>query len=122
MIRGKPGTVPYVAISDTSHHTKLKIVMETLPLHHFILVKLLESEQYPTSGISASDKVLGKLNQGEVVSASEGTKVQSGNLRPIEVKIGDCVLFGKYDSQPVRVDIEEFLIIREDKIIDVLKV
>lgn len=95
--------------------------MKLIPLHNFVLVRRHESKHKTASGILIPDGAADKPDQGEVIAASAGNRLRDGELHPLEVKIGDRVLFGKYAGQPVKIDGEEFLVMREDDLIAVLE-
>lgn len=95
--------------------------MKLIPLHNFVLVKRLESEHQSVSGILIPDMAAKKPDQGEVIAASAGKRLHNGKLRSLEVNVGDRVLFGKQAGQPVKIDGEEHLVMREDDIIAVLE-
>jgi chaperonin GroES len=97
--------------------TKLKRIR---PLHDRVLVKRLESLHKTTSGIVIPDAASEKPNQGEVIAVGEGKLLKDGNVRPLEVKAGDKVLFGKYAGQEVKVEGDELVVMREEDIIAVL--
>jgi len=95
--------------------------MKIYPLHNFIVVKRLESEHKTVGGILIPDATTEKPNQGQVIAASAGKKLQNGTLRPIDIKVGDTVLFDKYAGQPVSVDGDELLVMREVDVIGVVE-
>lgn len=95
--------------------------MRIYPLHNFLLVKRLESEHKTSAGILIPDAATERSDQGQVIAASAGKKLQDGKLRPLDVKIGDRVLFDKYAGQPVKVDGDELLVMREVDIIAVIE-
>jgi chaperonin GroES len=95
--------------------------MKLLPLHNFVLVKRLEAVDNSVSGIIIPDMAIEKTDRGEVIAASAGKRLRNGNLHPLEVRVGDRVLFGKRAGQPVIIDGDELLIMREDDIFAVLE-
>lgn len=95
--------------------------MKLIPLHNFVLVKRHESEHKTASGILIPDAAAEKPDQGEVIAASAGNRLKDGKLHPLEVKVGDRVLFGKYAGHPVKIDGDEFVVMREDDLIAVLE-
>lgn len=95
--------------------------MKLIPLHNFVLVKRLESMHKTASGVLIPDAAAEKPDQGEVIAASAGNRLRDGELHPLEVKVGDRVIFGKYAGQPVKIDGEEFIVMREDDLIAVLE-
>lgn len=95
--------------------------MKLSPLHDFVLVKRLEPEHQTVSGILIPDVAAELPDQGEVVAASSGIKLENGNLRSLDVRVGDKVLFGKNAGQAVKIDGKDFLVMREDDLIAVLE-
>jgi chaperonin GroES len=95
-------------------------IKRILPLHDRVLVKRLESLHKTASGIVIPDAALEKPDQGEVIAVGAGEILKDGKVRPLDVKVGDKVLFGKYAGQSVKVGGEELLVMREDDIIAVL--
>lgn len=96
--------------------------MKLIPLHNFVLVRRHEGEHQTASGILIPDAATEKPDQGDVIAASAGIKLKNGMLHPLEVKVGDRVLFGKYAGHAVKIDGDEFLVMREDDLIAVLEV
>ena len=94
--------------------------MKFRPLHDRIIVKQLEEERMAASGIFLPDTAGEKPDQGEVIAIGPGKIKEDGNVRPLNVKVGDKVLFGKYSGQTVKVHGEEFLVMREDDVMGVL--
>jgi chaperonin GroES len=95
--------------------------MKIRPLHDRIIVKRLEEERKTASGIVIPDTAAEKPDQGEVIAIGTGRIKEDGNVRPLNVKVGDKVLFGKYSGQTVKVHGEELLVIREDDVMGVLE-
>jgi len=95
--------------------------MKIRPLHDRIIVKRLEEERKTASGIVIPDTAAEKPDQGEVKAVGKGKKNDDGKLIPIDVKVGDKVLFGKYAGQTVKVDGEELLVMREEDIMGVIE-
>lgn len=94
--------------------------MKVKPLHDRVVVKPLEAEQKTASGIVIPDTAKEKPAQGEVVAVGPG-KVKHGERIPLEVKIGDVVLYSKYSPQEVKVDNEALLILKEEDILAVVE-
>ena len=94
--------------------------MKLRPLHDRVIVKRLEEERKTASGIVIPDTAAEKPDQGEVLAIGPGKKNEEGKLFPVDVKVGDKVLFGKYSGSEVKVDGVEHLILREDDILGVL--
>jgi len=94
--------------------------MALRPLHDRVIIKRLDNERTTASGIVIPDSAAEKPDQGEVLAVGPGKKNEDGKLSPVDVKVGDKVLFGKYAGQSVKVDGEEVLVIREDEILAVI--
>jgi len=94
--------------------------MALRPLHDRVIIKRLDNERKTASGIVIPDSAAEKPDQGEVLAVGPGKKNEDGKLSPVDVKVGDKVLFGKYAGQTVKVDGEEVLVIREDEILAVV--
>jgi chaperonin GroES len=95
--------------------------MAIRPLHDRVIVKRLEEERKTASGIVIPDSAAEKPDQGEVIAVGNGKLLEDGKVRPISVKVGERVLFGKYAGQSVKVDGQEVLVLREDDIIAVVE-
>ena len=94
--------------------------MKIRPLHDRVIVKRLEEERKTASGIVIPDNAAEKPDQGEVIAIGNGKVGDDGKVRPLDVKVGDRVLFGKYSGQAVKVEGEEVLVMREEDIMGVL--
>ena len=90
--------------------------MKIRPLHDRVIVKRLEEERTTASGIVIPGSAAEKPDQGEVIAIGAGKILEDGKVRPMAVKAGDRVLFGKYSGQTVKVDGEELLVMREEDI------
>ena len=95
--------------------------MNIRPLHDRVVVKRMEEERTSAGGIVIPDSATEKPSRGEVIAAGNGKLTDSGELRPLDVKAGDKVLFGKYAGTEIKVDGEELLIMREDDILGVIE-
>jgi chaperonin GroES len=95
--------------------------MKIRPLHDRIIVKRLEEERKTASGIVIPDTAAEKPDQGEVLAIGKGKILQDGNTRPLDLKVGDKILFGKYSGQSVRVKGEELLVMREEDVMGVVE-
>ena len=95
--------------------------MKLRPLHDRVIVKRLEQETKTASGIVIPDNAAEKPDQGEVLAVGPGKRNDKGELNAMNVKVGDRVLFSKYGGQPVKVDGEELLSMREDDIFAVVE-
>jgi chaperonin GroES len=95
--------------------------MEIRPLHDRVIVKRVEAQRTTASGIVIPDSATEKPEQGEVIAVGKGKQLNDGSLQTLEVKTGDHVLFGKYAGQTVKLDGEEFLVMREDDILGIIE-
>lgn len=95
--------------------------MNIRPLHDRVIVRRLEEERKTASGIVIPDTVTEKPDQGEIIAAGKGKVGDDGNIRALEVKVGDKVLFGKYAGQAVKIQGEEYLVMREEDIMGVIE-
>ena len=95
--------------------------MKIRPLHDRVIVKRIEEEKKSAGGIVIPDTAAEKPEQGEIVAVGKGKKDDNGKLIPIEVKVGDRVLFGKYSGQTVKVKGDELLVIREEDVLGVIE-
>ena len=94
--------------------------MKIRPLHDRVIVKRLEEERKTASGIVIPDSATEKPDTGEVIAIGTGKILEDGKIRPLDVKKGDKVLFGKYSGQTVKIEGEEMLVMREEDIMGVL--
>jgi chaperonin GroES len=94
--------------------------MDIRPLHDRIIVRRAEEGEQQIGGIIIPDSAKEKPQRGTVIAAGNGTLNKDGRLVPLDVKAGDLILFGKYTSQEVKLDGEEYLIIREDEVLAVI--
>lgn len=95
--------------------------MQIRPLHDRVIVKRLESERTTAAGIVIPDSAGEKPDQGEVLAVGPGKRDDAGKIIPMDVKVGNRVLFGKYAGQTVKVEGEELLVMREEDIMGVLE-
>jgi chaperonin GroES len=95
--------------------------MKIRPLHDRVIVKRLEEERKTASGIVIPDAAAEKPDQGEIMAVGKGKILESGEVRQLDVKVGDRVLFGKYSGQTVKVDGQELLVMREEDIMGVVE-
>jgi len=95
--------------------------MKIRPLHDRVIVKRMEEERKTASGIVIPDSATEKPDQGEIVAVGTGKKDDQGKLIPLDVKVGDRVLFGKYAGQVVKVEGDELLVMREEDIMGVVE-
>ena len=95
--------------------------MTVRPLHDRVIVKRIEKERQTASGIVIPDSAAEKPEQGEVMAVGPGKRTSDGTVLPMQIKVGDKVLFGKYAGQTVKVNDEEVLVLREDDILAVIE-
>jgi len=95
--------------------------MSIKPLQDRILVKRLEALETKKGGIIIPDSAKEKPMEGEVISVGNGKLKEDGTRQPVDVKAGDKILFGKYSGTEIKVDDEEYLIMREDDILGVVE-
>lgn len=91
------------------------------PLHDRVIVRRIEEGEQIRGGIIIPDTAKEKPQEGEVVAAGEGKYKEDGTRQALDVKAGDRVLFGKYSGSEIKIDGEEFLIMREDEILGILE-
>ena len=94
--------------------------MKFKPLHDRVLIKVLDSDEKTAGGIIIPDTAKEKPQEGEVVAVGKGKRLDNGNVIEPDVKAGDRVLFSKYGGTEVKVDGQDYLIMREDDILGVL--
>ena len=94
--------------------------MKFRPLHDRVVIKRIEADAKSAGGIIIPDTVKEKPQQGEVVAVGPGGRDESGKLIPIDIKIGDRVLFGKWSGTEVRIDDDDYLIMKEGDVMGVL--
>ena len=95
--------------------------MKIRPLHDRVIVRRLEEERKTAFGIVIPDTAAEKPDQGEIVAIGKGKVLEDGSLRPLDVKVGDRILFGKYSGQTVKVHGDELLVMREEDIMGVVE-
>ena len=95
--------------------------MKIRPLHDRVIVKRMEEERTSPGGIVIPDSATEKPIKGEVVAIGNGKILENGDVRALDVKVGDTVLFGKYAGTEVKVDGEELLVMKEDDIVGVIE-
>jgi len=95
-------------------------MMKIRPLHDRVIVKRIEEERKTAGGIVIPDNAAEKPDQGEVLAIGTGKVMDDGKVRPLAVKVGDRVLFGKYSGSSVKVEGDELLVMREEDIMGVV--
>lgn len=94
--------------------------MTIRPLYDRVVVKRLEAEEKTASGILLPGTAAEKPDIGQVIAVGDGKRCKDGSRRPLDVKVGDKVLFGKYSGQAVKVDGEEFIVMNEEDIFGIV--
>jgi chaperonin GroES len=95
-------------------------MMKLRPLHDRVVVKRLDEEHKSAGGIVIPDNVAEKPDQGEVIAVGSGKILEDGKIRPLDVKVGDRILFGKYSGSTVKIEGTEYLVMREDDIMGII--
>ncbi len=95
--------------------------MKLRPLHDRVIIKRLDNERKTASGIVIPESAAEKPDQGEILAVGNGKVGDDGKVRPLDVKVGNKVLFGKYSGQTVKVDGDELLVMREEDIMAVVE-
>ncbi len=95
--------------------------MKLRPLHDRVVIKRMEEERKSAGGIVIPDSATEKPIRGEVIAVGNGKILESGDVRPLDVKVGDTVMFGKYSGNEVKVGDEELVVMREDDIMAVVE-
>lgn len=95
--------------------------MKIRPLHDRLIAKRIEAERTTASGIVIPDSAGEKPDQGEVLAVGNGKLLENGDVRKIDLKVGDRILFGKYAGQTVKVDGQELLVLREEDVLGVIE-
>src|SRR5277367_3484574 len=105
----------------SKNRTKGAITMAKFtPLHDRILVRRVEEAETTRGGIIIPDSAKDKPQEGEVISAGKGKVNEEGKVRPLDVKEGDRILFGKYSGTEIKLDGEDFIIMREEEVLGIL--
>jgi chaperonin GroES len=95
--------------------------MNIRPLYDRIVVKRIEEKETVQGGIIIPDTAKEKPQEGEVVAVGQGKRLENGKLVPLDLQKGDRILFGKYSGSEIKLDGEEFLIMREDEVLGVIE-
>ncbi len=95
--------------------------MKVRPLHDRIIVQRIEEDEQRVGGIIIPDTAKEKPQQGKVIAVGKGKIEKDGKVTPLDVKAGDTVLFGKYAGQEIKVDGDEYLIMREEEVLGVIE-
>ena len=95
--------------------------MNIRPLYDRIVVKRIEEKETKVGGLYVPESAKEKPQEGEVVAVGKGKRLEDGKLVPLDVKPGDRILFGKYSGSDIKLDGEEYLIMREDEVLGILE-
>lgn len=95
--------------------------MKIRPLHDRVIVKRLDEEKTSAGGIIIPDTAAEKPVQGKIVAVGKGKILENGEVRPLDVKVGDKILFGKYGGTEVKVDGEDLLVMREEDVMAIIE-
>jgi len=95
--------------------------MKFRPLHDRVLIKVLDSEEKTAGGIIIPDTAKEKPQEGEVVAVGPGAKSEDGKISPMDVKVGDVVLFGKWSGTEIKIEEKEYSIMKESDIMGITK-
>ncbi len=95
--------------------------MKVRPLYNRVIVKRVQEEEKTKSGIIIPDTAKEKPQEGEVIAVGQGKILENGQKIPLDVKVGDRVIFGKYAGNEIKIDGEEYLIMREEDILGILE-
>ena len=95
--------------------------MKFRPLHDRVLVRRIEDEEKTSGGIIIPDTAKEKPMHGEVVAIGPGARTDKGEVRPLDVKIGDQVLFGKWAGTEIKIDGEDLLVLKEDDVMGIVE-
>ena len=93
--------------------------MNMRPLHDRVLIKRIEEQETMRGGIIIPDSAKEKPQEGEVVVAGSGKRLEDGTILPLELQVGDRVLFGKYSGTEIKLDDEDYLILKEDEVLGI---
>jgi len=118
-----PGAIPrsyYGALPGLSSTDGVDS-MNVRPLHDRLIVQRIEEGEQKVGGIIIPDSAKEKPQQGKVIAAGNGKSKDDGKRIPLDVKAGDTILFGKYSGQEIKIDGEEYLIMREDEVLAVIE-
>ena len=95
--------------------------MNFRPLHDRILIKRIEEKETVKGGIIIPDTAKEKPQEGEVIAVGNGKKTEDGKVVPLDVKAGDRILFGKYSGTEIKIDNQEYLILKEEEVLGVVE-
>jgi chaperonin GroES len=99
----------------------MEVPMTIRPLYDRIVVKRMKETQQMQGGLHIPDSAQEKPQEGEVTAVGKGKRQEDGKLTPLDVKVGDRILLGKYSGSEIKLDGQEYLIIREDEVLGILE-
>jgi chaperonin GroES len=94
--------------------------MKIRPLYDRIVVKRIEEQEQKVGGLFIPDSAKEKPQEGEVVAVGKGKRLEDGKVIPLDVQVGNRILFGKYSGSDIKLDQDEYLIMREDEVLGIL--
>jgi chaperonin GroES len=94
--------------------------MKIRPLYDRIVVKRIEQQEQKVGGLYIPDSAKEKPQEGEVMAVGKGKRLEDGKVVPLDVQVGDRILFGKYSGSDIKLDNDEYLIMREDEVLGIL--
>jgi chaperonin GroES len=97
------------------------VALNIRPLYDRIVVKRLEEKEQMQGGLYIPDTAKEKPQEGEVVAVGKGKRLDDGKLVPLDVQVGDRILFGKYSGSDIKLDGDEYMIMREDEVLGILE-
>ena len=100
---------------------KERTVMSVRPLHDRVIIERIEEGEQKVGGIIIPDSAKEKPQQGKIIAAGKGRIEKDGRITPLDVKAGDTVLFGKYAGQEIKIDGNDYLIMREEEVLGVIE-
>ncbi len=123
MIGSHVGGVLITFLSILSNKLNLEELepMKIRPLHDRVIVKRLDEERTSPGGIVIPDTATEKPIQGKVIAVGKGKILEDGKVRPLDVKVGDKILFGKYSGTEVKVDGDDYLVMREEDVMAIIE-
>jgi len=95
--------------------------MKVRPLHDRVIIERIEETEQRVGGIIIPDSAKEKPQQGKIIAAGKGRVEKDGKVTPLDVKAGDTILFGKYAGQEIKIDGNEYLIMREEEVLGVIE-
>src|SRR5260370_38254307 len=99
----------------------MEVKMTIHPLYDRIVVKRIEEKQQMQGGLHIPDSAKEKPQEAEVIAVGKGKRLEDGKVVPLDVKVGDRILLGKYSGSDIKLDVQELLIVREDEVLGVLE-